>query len=144
MNRSKDLAFLFRSSLIKKNEEKEKKIDIYFYEWSNISTTPLHYFRVETFEEFLKRSGITLETYQRGIIARLGTVFVSCYKGTKTLVIRSTWKGLKSAMDEFLNGDTSPSSGSVIQRPTAYNDYDDYELYDSRYPYNGNGVFFCT
>lgn len=140
MNRSKDLAFLFRSSLIKKNEEKEKKIDIYFYEWSNISTTPLHYFRVESFEEFLKRSGICLEPYQRGIIARLGTVFVSCYKGTKVLAIRSTWKGLESAMnDTDLKGSTS-----VVHRPTVYNDYDDDELYDSRYPYNGNGVFFCT
>lgn len=141
MNRSKELVSLFRRYLIDKNTKKAKPIDIYFYEWSNVYSSPLHYFRVEPFSDFLKRSDIGLKPHHRAMIANLGTVFATCKKGTKDLIMRGDYYGLIAAMHEDVPSHVSggTSNNNVVHRPTVYDDYYD----ESVYPY-GDGTFFCT
>ena len=127
MNRSKDLRDLFRQSLI--NERNRPKIDyndyyrkryggvldnihkipmqyannsvrIYFYEWSNLNQAPRIFYQLDAFDNFLKTSDIYMELYQKEIIKNLGTVFITCYTGTKNLNIRSTYKNLLDALRE--------------------------------------------
>ena len=127
MNRSKDLRDLFRQSLI--NERNRPKIDyndyyrkryggvldnihkipmqyanhsvrIYLYEWSNLNQAPRIFYQLDAFDNFLKTSGIYMELYQKEIIKNLGTVFITCYTGTKNLNIRSTYKNLLDALRE--------------------------------------------
>jgi hypothetical protein len=126
MNRSKDLRELFRQSLI--NERKrpktnycgsshfnggvlnnihripgqydDKSLRIYFYEWSDPSKAPRTFYQLDLFDNFLKSSGIYMEFYQREIIRNLGTVYVTCYTGTKNLNIRGSYKSLLDALHE--------------------------------------------
>ena len=127
MNRSKDLRDLFRQSLI--NERNRPKIDyndyyrkryggvldnahripmqyannsvrIYFYEWSNLNRAPRICYQLDAFDNFLKTSDIYMELYQKEIIKNSGTVFITCYTGTKNLNIRSTYKNLLDALRE--------------------------------------------
>ena len=49
----------------------------------------------EAIESFMESEG-----YQREIIKNLGTVYITCYTGTKNLNIRSTYKNLLDALRE--------------------------------------------
>lgn len=126
MNRSKDLRDLFRQSLI--NERKRPKtsythspyynggvlgnahripvqyadnsVRIYFYEWSDLTKVPRTFYQLDAFDNFLKTSGICMEFYQKDIIKNLGTVYITCYTGTKNLNIRSSYKNLLDALHE--------------------------------------------
>ena len=75
------------------------------------------------------------------MIANLGTVFATCKKGTKDLIMRGDYYGLIAAMHEdapsHLSGGTS--NNNVVHRPKVYDDYYDENVY----PY-GDGTFFCT
>ena len=114
MNRSKDLRRLFRESLI--NERNRPKVNyvrqssplystnvtrIYFYEWSNINSCPRCFYNLPIFEEFLKSSGISMEMYQRQIIINNGTVYISCYSGTKLLCVCTTYGELLKGMGAY-------------------------------------------
>ena len=77
-----------------------KEIRIYFYEWSDISKAPRCFYSLDAFDVFLKTSGITLELYQKDIITNLGTVYVSCYHGTRNLNVRGNYRGLLESMNE--------------------------------------------
>lgn len=146
MNRSKDLRALFRQSLINErtrpktyggysgsnpmymggvhripgqyeNEVKfGKEIKIYFYEWSDVTQNPRCFYQLDSFENFLKTSGIFMELYQREIITNLGRVYATCYKGTKNLNIRASYKNLLDSMHEY---DTKKLASSVskVQSP---------------------------
>jgi hypothetical protein len=100
MNRSKDLRTLFRQSLINARTRPKtyggyggysggnpmyggiprvpslsllnNGIKIYFYEWSDITRAPRCFHQLDSFENFLKTSGIFMELYQREIITNLG------------------------------------------------------------------------
>lgn len=128
MNRSKDLRDLFRKYLINEyNKPKtyqgyspmygystnpigcignrrdiqfSKDTRIYFYEWSDTTKVPRIFYKFEAFETFLKNSGIYLEFYQKEIINNLGTVYITCYDGTKKLNIRGSYKNLIDSMRE--------------------------------------------
>ena len=107
MNIRKDLCRLFRESLI--NSRKAPVISpmygstirIYFYEWSDVCRVPKTFYDIELFDEFLKRSGINLELYQREMIINFRTVYISCYNGSKKLCVRSTYKFLLDAMNNY-------------------------------------------
>lgn len=131
MNRSKDLKSLFNESLrnkLKKSCNKSyirfydespnsnnnegnanndsvspvyRQINIRFYEWSNVSVTPRCFYSISTFDEFLSSSSIHLKFFEREMIANLGSVYISCYRGTKRLCIRSNYQKLSAAMDEY-------------------------------------------
>ena len=73
---------------------------IYFYEWSNLQNTPRKFFTVESFDNFLKSSGIYLTLWQKDVIVNLNWVYIACRKGSKELVIRQSWVKL----DEEING----------------------------------------
>lgn len=119
MNRRKDLNRLFREHLINKRKNiapnnamnlhrvpsancmlVSSDIKIFFYEWSNIVSEPRVFYQLSVFDAFLKSSNIYLALYQREIIQTLGCVYVSCYRGTKELCIRSSYKHLIDGMNE--------------------------------------------
>lgn len=77
-----------------------KEYHIYFYEWSDITSPPRCFYQLESFENFLKASGIFMQLYQREIITNLGTVYITCYKGTKELNVRGSFKNLLDSMNE--------------------------------------------
>lgn len=120
MNRSKDLRDLFRESLKRKSTdvtvyrasdyrrhgayEREinfaDKIKVYFYEWSDVTRVPRTFDDLGSLEDYLKASGIYLQLYQRDIINNCGTVYMSCYKGTKELNVRGSYGKLLDSMNE--------------------------------------------
>lgn len=77
-----------------------KEVRIYFYEWSDVSRQPRCFYQVEAFENFLKSSGIYMQLYQREIIQNLGTVYATCYTGTKNLNLRASYKNLLDSTKE--------------------------------------------
>lgn len=119
MNRSKDLRDLFRKSLKRKLEvvtyrpsdyrrhdiyEGEisfaDKIKVYFYEWSDITRVPRTFDDLGSLEDYLKACGMYLQLYQRDIINNCGTVYMTCYKGTKELNVRGSYGKLIDSMNE--------------------------------------------
>jgi hypothetical protein len=129
MNRSKDLRDLFRQSLINERKRpktdythspyynrygsgvldnvhripsqySDNSIRIYFYEWSDLSKAPRTFYQLDAFESFLKTSGIYMEFYQKDIIKNLGTVYATCYTGTKNLNVRANYKNLLDTLRE--------------------------------------------
>ena len=129
MNRSKDLRALFRQSLInERNRPKtdynsrspmyggsgnftggvhraltpfcDNNVRIYFYEWSDPTKAPRTFYQLDAFDNFLKTSGIYMELYQKDIIRNLGTVYITCYTGTKNLSIRGTYGNLLESLNE--------------------------------------------
>ena len=144
MNRSKDLRLLFRESLVNARKCAAKcyspssnfvggvhripnqynDIRIYFYEWSDVSRTPRVFYQLDIFDNFLMSSGIYMALYQKDIIRNLGSVYVTCYTGTKTLSIRSSYSSLCDALHEHDGKHLLPS----IHRPNIV-----YEP-NSRYP----------
>jgi hypothetical protein len=129
MNRSKDLRDLFRQSLINERKRpktdyahspyynrygsgvldnvhripsqySDNSIRIYFYEWSDLSKAPRTFYQLDVFESFLKTSGIYMEFYQKDIIKNLGTVYATCYTGTKNLNVRANYKNLLDTLRE--------------------------------------------
>ena len=125
MNRSKDLRDLFRQSLIRKRTEVGRRVSpmynastlksyitnaragngimVYFYEWSDINRVPRTFHDMEELERFLRASGIYMELYQKEIVANLATVYMTCYKGTKSLNVRSTYAALVDSMKTSAN-----------------------------------------
>ena len=122
MNRSKDLRNIFREHLKNKRNvcinpyynanssynrcinrhsvNFPNEIKILFYEWSDVSNNPRCFYKLDSFEYFLKTCNIFMESYQRDIIRNLGTVYVSCYTGTKQLSIRSSYTSLANSIKE--------------------------------------------
>ena len=113
-----DLWIIFREYLIRK--EKESHIvstssnytldtpisdvgysgKIFFYEWSDLNRTPLVFYSLSAFNEFLKKSNIFLVPFQRDLIRDLSIAYITCKKGKPELVIRGTRPGLLEAMSE--------------------------------------------
>lgn len=118
MNRSKDLTKLFKAYMARKEEEKNRPIGyrysrsqeyynetfgsntfhgvIYFYEWSDITRSPIRYFSISLFEKFLNESNLELEAWQKDIILNLQTeAYITCKPGSKELIVRSSYEALK-------------------------------------------------
>lgn len=114
-----------------------KEIRIYFYEWSDVSRQPRCFYQLEAFENFLKSSGIYMQLYQREIIRNLGTVYVACYTGTKSLNFRASYNNLLESMKKHdaskllsnMTNKTPKVLQSVAHEP------------DGRWPQN-DGTFF--
>lgn len=129
MNRSKDLRDLFRQSLInERNRPKvnyvrkspmysedtnfmggvhrvpsqfgDGDVHIYFYEWSDPNKSPRVFYQLDAFDNFLRSCGIYMELYQKDIIRNLGTVYATCYTGTKRLNIRGSYNNLIDSLNE--------------------------------------------
>lgn len=78
----------------------QEKLDanIYFYEWSDVFSTPRKFYDTYSFEVFLENCGIKLEEAHKTFIAHMPSVYVSCKKGSKELVFRASYVGLQQAM----------------------------------------------
>lgn len=72
---------------------------IYFYEWSNIYSTPRAFDTLADFERFLNNDcGIYLMQWQRESLLAYGTnKYVTCKEGCKELIIRHYYENLKQA-----------------------------------------------
>lgn len=114
-----------------------KEVRIFFYEWSDVNRQPRCFYQLEAFDNFLKSSGIYMQLYQREIIQNLGTVYATCYTGTKNLNLRGSYKNLLDSMKEHeaskLLSDMSNKTPKVLQCVV-------YEQ-DGRWPQN-DGTFF--
>lgn len=78
----------------------DNSIRVYFYEWSDPTKAPRTFYQLDSFDNFLKSSGIFMEFYQKEIIKNLGTVYVTCYTGTKNLNIRGSYKNMLDSLCE--------------------------------------------
>ena len=167
MNRSKDLRDLFRQSLINERKRPttyrspyygnrcpssvhripsqyregeiqfSKEIRIYFYEWSDVSRQPRCFYQLEAFENFLKSSSIYMQLYQREIIQNLGTVYATCYTGTKNLNLRGSYKNLLDSIKEY---EASKLLSNITNKTPKVFQCVVYEP-DGRWPEN-DGTFF--
>ena len=122
MNRSKDLNKLFKAYMARKEEESKRPVGyrysrsqeyynetfgantfhgvIYFYEWSDITRTPVRYFSISLFEKFLNESNLELEAWQKDIILNLQhEAYITCKPGSKELIVRSSYEALKISMN---------------------------------------------
>jgi hypothetical protein len=121
-NISKDkLWALFRLYLIRKEEERTSytppsysgyrcggiatKSDygsfdgiIYFYEWSDMNRSPIMFYSLTAFEDYMKRCNIFMPPFQRDMIRNLEHSYVTCKKGKSELLIRGTRPGLLEAL----------------------------------------------
>lgn len=94
------------------------EVKIFFYEWSDVNRSPRCFYQLDAFDNFLKTSGIFMELYQREIIKNLGCVYVSCYRNTKRLALRASYKNLVDCMNEHDKSMLIPSvSNSNIHPP---------------------------
>jgi len=114
-----------------------KEIHIYFYEWSNTNRQPRCFYQLEAFENFLKSSGIYMQLYQREIIQNLGTVYATCYTGTKNLNLRGSYNNLLDSMKEY---DASKLLSNITNKTPKALQYVAYEP-DGRWSQN-DGTFF--
>jgi len=103
-------------------------IKIYFYESSDISVVPKTFQSLASFEGFLRSSYIPYSSAHIETIKNLGTVFCSCYRGTRTLVIRSTYHNLYNAMRLYNEGKIEKPSKVVFETSDA--------------SFNNDGTFF--
>jgi len=161
MNRSKDLRELFRRSLINERERSSttyrspyysgsyhsqyrdgeiqfsKDVRIYFYEWSDVNRRPRCFYQLDAFENFLKSSGIYMQLYQREIIQNIGTVYATCYTGTKNLNLRGSYKNL---LDSIKEHEASKLLSNMTNKTPKALQYAAYEP-NERWPQN-DGTFF--
>lgn len=73
-------------------------IEAYFYEWSDVTGVPKRFYILGGLEDFLKSCGIFLKGYERDVISNCMRAYISCYKGSKELCIRTSYKALSDAM----------------------------------------------
>lgn len=104
---------------------------IYFYEWSDVTRTPKSFYSIEKFEEFLKSCEIYMQGFQREIISHMHNPYISCKKGEKELIIKSTYDSLKTALldDSVAKGNPFRSTGAPSFNPMAKGS-------EERIPYN--------
>ena len=115
-----DLRRLFKESIRKNSIRKESNVSpmyrgsytnyaqsidfpkttrIYFYEWSNVCSVPRTFYELNFFITFLSSCNISLQLFEREIIENLGTVYISCYRNTKDLCIRGSYKALLDSIN---------------------------------------------
>lgn len=115
-NMGMELKDLFRAYLTRKDNESKRlmygsnygstfqgrmEVNIYFYEWSDVFSTPRRFYDAISFELFLEKSGIELEDAHKTFLAHMPTVYVTCKKGSKELVFRNTYVGLQQAVKGY-------------------------------------------
>ena len=75
------------------------KIEVYFYEWSDIENNVRHYNSLAAFYDYCKESGIIITEYQRSnVIKTNNTYFMSCYPNKSIIMIRDTYEELKRGL----------------------------------------------
>ena len=74
-------------------------VTIYFFEWSDVNRPPRVFDRVEEFVKFLGNCGIYLKEYEKEMVNTLRTVYITCYKNSKSLCIRSDYGALVNVMN---------------------------------------------
>ena len=107
---------------------------VYFYEWSNPNSVPKCFYTMDGFDKFLQSSQIYLQGYQREIITNLGTVYISCKRGSTDLIIKSTYINLRNALEEedknkLNNKNPFHSTGDSLQPRTTHHGSEDNEPY---------------
>lgn len=73
---------------------------IFFYEWSDVTRQPLVFEKYFPFYKFLDESGLRIDNILNGRIRDLHEVYISCVKGSKRIVIGSSYDILCRAKEE--------------------------------------------
>lgn len=71
---------------------------VHFYEWSDISRQPRTFRSLGSFLKFLRECDIPILYWEENLIRSLVESYVTCKKGSKTLVIRGRYEQLVAAM----------------------------------------------
>lgn len=123
MNKKGELRTLFHNYLDRKERESKTtsygggtkftdnfKGVIYFYEWSDIEREPKCFVTMAYFNYFLQQCDITLLLYQRDVIETMNSVYITCKKGTKELIIRGSYNDLCKALKDSEQNVSIPST----------------------------------
>lgn len=73
---------------------------IYFYEWSDLNNHPREFLKYYPFYKFLDESGLKIDSLFNARVRELKEVHLSCVKGSKRIVMGSSYDMLKDAKDE--------------------------------------------
>jgi len=73
---------------------------IYFYEWSNIKSSPRVFWTMKGFEKFLTDSSIFIMGYERELIRNLPNAYVTCVKNSKELIIKGSYDKLSETINK--------------------------------------------
>jgi hypothetical protein len=100
---------------------------VYFYEWSDLNRSPISFYSLNSFDDFLKKSNIFMAPFQKDMIRNLDRAYVTCKKGKTELLIRGTKPGLEEAFGR----DDSPgiSINDLPNRP------DPMDVHQLKLPY---------
>lgn len=74
------------------------RFTVYFYEWSNINSSPRQFSSSEIFLKFLNDCQITLSDYQRNRITSGYWFYASCVPGKRELILCDTYSDLRSRL----------------------------------------------
>ena len=125
MNRKSELSHLFHKYLHRKSNEVKNYAsssvftgNIFFYEWSNINNTPKRFYTLDAFTAFLASSGIHLHSWERDIINHLNCSYITCKKGSKDLLIKSSYPMLRDSLDSPYDFSFTNGIPRVIQSKT--------------------------
>ena len=97
---------------IKEEEEKERAartnyspmysgggyVTIYFYEWSNLDSTPKKFTSYREFFKFLDDCNIEITESQRSMAYNMYSIYAVCKKGEARVMLASTHYGLRLLM----------------------------------------------
>lgn len=121
-NRSRELKGLVYNSLRRKDKEKRSygnvsniycngvdgiyrknlnrgRFVVHFYEWSDPNRIPRNFSSFTAFTKFLGESGIPIVYWEENLVKSLETCYVTCERGSKKLIIRSTYSQLLDAVE---------------------------------------------
>ena len=69
--------------------------EIYFYEWSDITRTPLNFKYYTDFYEFLDKSNIILSNNNYNKMKQMKKCYMTCEKGKRNLLLADEYKKLE-------------------------------------------------
>ncbi len=94
MNKREELKGLFSQWL----ENKENRVVIHFYEWSDVNRKPLDFTSIPDFKAFCNKHGIKMEAWMDGSLRYMKECHAACKRGRPELVFRVSRELLVNAV----------------------------------------------
>ena len=110
--------YVYGGSYLSNRELKDER-DVFIYEESDVTRTPLQFKKVSEFKEWAEGKKIYMSEYTLNALKGNEFNYVTCYPGCLTLMIRQSYSELKSAAERYYKYNQS------------YGNYDDDDLYGS-------------
>ena len=107
-------------------EEKNDRV-IYFYEFSNVMSTPKRFEKVSDFLQWARGYNVWVSTYSERVLKTHPVNFVSCYKDSASVCVKHSFQELRNSLERFAMTDDDWAS-----RYPYYDDaYEGYPYYDA-------------